>query len=61
MVFTYCSHYHFVLCEILYICFAIPSWLYSCAGGKLVLYVAEEMSNMRNQGGMPLVILELRL
>jgi hypothetical protein len=59
MVFTCRPHCHIVLFEFLAILFDIFNWFYSCAGGELVLYVAEEMSNMRYQGGMPFIILDL--
>jgi len=60
MAITYCPNCHFVLFEFLCICFNIFNWLYSCAGGKLLLYVAGKMSIMRYPGGMPFIFLKLK-
>jgi hypothetical protein len=60
MAITHCPNCHFVLCEFLDIRFNHFNWLYSYAGGKLVLYVAEKMSIMRYPEGMPFIFLILK-
>jgi len=35
----------------------ITNWLNSCAGGKLLVYVKEKMSKVRNQERMPCIFL----